>query len=604
MPFNVEELHRFPIDAGVYLMKNGEDKVIYVGKAKNIRQRVRQYFLRLDTRPLIPHLLAEIEFIDFIIVTSEKEALLLENNLIKKYQPKYNALLKDDKSYSSLMINHKHMWPMIRVVRYKKPPPGNLYFGPYTKALAARETFQLLQQLFPLRQCSDRELVRRTRPCILYDLKRCVAPCVAKCTKEEYDTLVKEVIDFLRGHDKTLLNHLNKEMEAASENLEFEKAALLFKKIQSIEATMEKQSVERAGFSDMDVLGLFRHLDDAVITQMQYREGKLIHSLDYYLPQTVQEDDEILSSFIVQHYEGKEFLPEAILIPIALEEKEALHTLLNNKTEIIQPKKGDKLALVQLSYKNAEGYFHRKKEQGYLIDKLLMTLEEKFHLTNYPEVIECIDNSNLSGSEPVSCSIVYREGEKDKSSYRKYLVKNSEASDDYGALKEVLIRRYRKAREEKYLPDLLLIDGGKGHLNVALNTLSELDISTVDLIAITKEKSKHTKGMTEEKFYTPFSDTAIQLPADSALLHFLQKIRDEAHRFAITFQKVRRKKKTLASVLDLIPGIGPIKKKKLLQHFGSPEGINRATDKQILDIQGITKKDLKNLRLKIKEKEL
>lgn len=594
--FTIEELKRFPTDAGVYLMKNNEGKVLYVGKAKNLRVRVKQYFMPSgDDRPIIPFLVAEVASIDTIVVTSEKEALILENNLIKKHFPKYNALLKDDKTYCSLMINHKHMWPMIRMVRFLgKPPKGALYFGPYTKSLAARETLELMRSLFPLRQCSDSELVRRTRPCILYDLKRCIAPCVAKCTKEEYDHVVSRAIDFLRGHDKSILKELKEEMQKASDNLEFERAAILLQKIRSIEATLEKQRVEKAAMIDLDVLAIYRNLDEVVLTQMLFREGKLIASNDYLFAHNAQEDDEVLTSFILQHYEEKDFPPQEIVVPFDFKDKEALFSLLNIKIHI--PKKGDKLALLEMAKKNAEAFFMRRKEKHVRQEKLLMTLEEELRLTNFPEVIECIDTSNISGSETVSSMVVFTHGERTPSQYRKYKIKTAGPSDDYGALKEVLTRRYSKAKEEDNLPDLILIDGGRGHLNLAIKVLSDLDVSTVDVISISKEQGKHTKGMTEELIHTKYLDEPIHFESTSLLLHFLQKIRDEAHRTAITFQRKRRKKKTLGSALDELTGIGPIKKKRLLLHFGSFEGIKKATPKELLKIPGITKKDVDTLK--------
>lgn len=280
MLFDTSQLSDFPPLPGVYLMKNDEGKILYVGKAKNLRMRVKQYFTPgRDGREMVPYLIAQVTAIDTIVVSSEKEALILENNLIKKHRPKYNALLKDDKTFFSLMINQKHPWPMLRVVRFKgKPPAGNLYFGPYAHGHAARQTLELLRHLFPLRQCSDRELVSRTRPCILYDLKRCIAPCVNKCTTQEYQKLVNRVIKFLRGHDSSILKELKAEMEQASEALNFEKAARLYQTIQNIEKTLEKQKVEKAGLEDLDVLGLYREADRVALVQLIFREGKLLNS--------------------------------------------------------------------------------------------------------------------------------------------------------------------------------------------------------------------------------------------------------------------------------------------------------------------------------------
>lgn len=599
--FNVDELKRFPNEPGVYLMKNQEGKILYVGKAKNLRTRVKQYFLlRGDGRPAIPYLISQIAVIDTIVVTSEKEALILENNLIKKHQPKYNALLKDDKTFFSLAINHKHPWPMIRVVRYKgKPPSDALYFGPFTNGHAARQTLELLRHLFPLRQCSDKELVNRTRPCILYELKRCVAPCVAKCTKKEYDTFVQRVINFLRGHDFAIVKELKEEMEAAAEKLEFEKANTLLQTLQHIEETLETQRVQKAGSEDLDVIGFKRIHDEVVVTQLFYREGKLMGMHDHLFLHNAQDDEELLSSFLVQHYGQVHDAPHAILIPFDLPDAETVAILLSEgkkrKIEIHFPKRGDKKALLEMAERNAEIKFQREKEVKNQKEQLLIAMEETFHLTNYPERIECFDNSNISGSEPVSAMIAYTAGQKDSKRYRKYKIQQASASDDYGALQEVLTRRYKRALQEDDLPDLIIIDGGRGHLNCALQVLRKLDISTVDVISLAKEEGKHTRGITRERVFLLHQAEPILLKPDSPLLLFLQQIRDEAHRAAITFQRRRLSKRSLGSALDTIPGIGPVKKQRLLRHFGSLKRIREASMEELQEVKGITKRDLVTL---------
>ncbi|MFC2049122.1 excinuclease ABC subunit UvrC [Chlamydiota bacterium] len=607
MPFDVEQLKHFPTQPGVYLMKDGEGTVLYVGKAKNLRARVKQYFAPgRDGREMVPYLTAQVEAIDTVVVTSEKEALILENNLIKQHWPKYNALLKDDKTFFSLMINHKHAWPMLRIVRFKgKPPAGNLYFGPYAHGYAARQTLELLRHLFPLRQCSDRELVSRTRPCILYDMKQCIAPCVNKCTHEEYDRLVKKVIDFLRGHDAAILKELKAELEEAVEKLAFEKAEGLHRTIQYIEKTLEKQKVEQAGMADIDVIALYREADRVALSQLIFREGKLMHSNDRFFLHNAQSDEELLSSFVVQTYILQDFLPHEIALPVSLPEAEALSQVVSagkkRHVTLLHPQRGNKKSLLEMAEANAKARFFREKEEVDQKEQILLGLEETFHLTNYPERIECFDNSNISGTEPVSAMIVYTDGEKDSKQYRKYTLRNTEPSDDYGALKEVLERRYRKAKSEENLPDLILIDGGKGHLNLALEVLSALDVSTVDVMAIAKEEGRHDRGITAEQIFLPGIPEPHILKPNSPLLFFLQRVRDEAHRFAITFQRQRRKKKSLASALDTLPGIGPVKKQRLLLHFGSLKRILAATPEQWREVPGISSKDIDTLSA-LKEK--
>lgn len=602
MPFDPNRLKQFPSLPGVYLMKDEAGRILYIGKAKNLKSRLRQYFVPgRDGRLMVPYLTSHIEEVDTIVVTSEKEALLLENNLIKKHQPKYNALLKDDKTFFSLMINHKHKWPMIRVVRFKgKPPSGNLYFGPYADGYAARQTLELLRSLFPLRQCSDRELEMRTRPCILYEMKRCIAPCVGKCSKEEYNKHVERVIQFLKGHDSAILKDLKAEMLQAAEDLEFEKAASLLHTIQAIEKTLEAQRVEKAGSTDLDAIGLFRDKERAVVTQMIFREGKLIASYDRLFRQNAQDDKELLTSFLLQHYGEKEFLPPMILLPIDLEEKHTLGELFSEgkirKTTLTVPKKGDKAVLVKLANINAEAKLKKEKEQQNEKEQILAEMEEAFHLNNYPARIEIFDNSSLGGREPVSAMVAYTNGEKDRARYRKFAIREAAPSDDYGALQEVLRRRYRNAKEEEQLPDLILIDGGKGHLKVALDVLEELDVSTVDVVSIAKEEGRHDKGLTAEQIFVPYQKEPILLKPHAPLLFFLQQLRDEAHRFAITFQRQRRKKAVFASALDTLPGIGPVKKQRLLKHFGSLKRILEASEGEWKAVKGIGEKEVKALQ--------
>ena len=574
-------------------MKNQNGKILYVGKAKNLRQRIKQYFVPgRDGRMMVPYLTTQIEVIDTIIVDSEKEALLLENTLIKKHKPKYNALLKDDKTFFSLQVNHQHKWPMIRVARFKGiPPKGVLTFGPYVHGTAARQTLELLRHLFPLRQCSDHELASRTRPCILYDLKRCIAPCVEKCTEEDYDTLVKQVIAFLRGHDSQILKTLQKELNQAIEMLAFEKAQRIHETMRSIEKTIEKQKVDHAGQGDKDVLALYREADSVVLAQMLYREGKLIASYTHRFENNAQEDAELLSSFIVQHYPKAQFLPQEIILPTPLFDQTALKEMI--KCQLTVPRKGNKNSLIKMAQMNAKAKFVQEGEKKNKFEQILIGLEEKLHLTNYPERIECFDQSNTFGTEPVSGMVVYINGMKDKKKYRIYAIKTAAPKDDYGALEEVLQRRCRRAKEEDNLPDLIIIDGGKGHLNVALRVLQELNISTCDLISVAKEEGLHTKGMTQEKIFLPERSDPIILPTHSPLLFFLQQVRDEAHRLAISFHRKKRSKKMFTSTLDTISGIGPIKKKRLLSHFGSVKRIYKATEKELLEVKGMTKKDVK-----------
>lgn len=599
MAFDIKLLEHFPTQPGVYLMKDSSGTVIYVGKAKQLKNRIKQYFaLSGDNRAMIPFLIRQVAHIDTIVVPSEKEALLLENTLIKKHQPKYNAILKDDKTFVSLMINTQHPWPMIRIVRNKGvPKPGGLHFGPYTSAYSARQTYELLTRLFPLRQCSDEELKRRTRPCLLYSIKKCIAPCVGKCTKEEYDIFVDGAIKFLKGQDKEILKDLYTKMKSASDNREYERAASILQTIRQIEHVVQSQTVVvKVNGKNSDALALYREGEEVMLVQLLFREGKLVGSEHYPFTNILQDDDELFSSFILQHYQHQEGLPEEIVVPIALKNGDLIAEILRDshkkKIAILNPQKGEKRALVGIAEQNAKATFEQEKNHQELKEKMLLDLQETLKLNRYPKRIECFDTSNISGTDPVASMVAFTDGEKDAKRTRLFKIKTTHKPDDYGAMREVLTRHLARSKEKADLPDLIIVDGGKGQLNIALEVFKELDIASVDVISLAKEAGRHDKGMTAEKVFLPEHHDPINLNPRSSLLFLLQKVRDEAHRKAIGFHRDRRKKRTITSALDTIPGIGPIKRSRLLQHFGSVEKIRQATDEELSAVKGITKKDI------------
>lgn len=598
MSFDPIKIDLFPTQPGVYIMKRQDGVVLYVGKANNLRQRVKQYFIPgRDGRIMVPFLIAKVDLIETIVVMSEKEALLLENTLIKQHKPKYNALLKDDKTYIALKVNNKHPWPMVNIVRYRgKPKQDGLYFGPYTSAHSARQTLDLLHRIFPLRQCSDQELARRTRPCILYDMKRCVAPCVQKCTKEEYQQHVNHTVKFLRGQDKEVLKDLYAEMERYAEELKFEDAGALYSTIKQIEKTIEEQNVDRPFGADSDALGLFRQGHEVILSQLLFRNGKLVSSVQFNFTNIAEEDHELLESFMLQQYDKQEGLPHEILLPVELTDANAIAEILSTnqrrKVYVYTPQRGEKKALVDMAIVNAEATFKKEKDVKSIREKTLLEMQEQFRLTTYPKRIECFDNSNISGTELVSTMVAFTEGEKDSNRYRKYKIRSVSGQDDYGAMREVLYRRYKRGKEENNLPDLLIIDGGKGHLNVALKVLAELNIVTINVIGLAKEEGRHDKGMTSEMVFLPNVKDPILLKKTSPVLFLLQQIRDEAHRTAITFHRKRRSKRTLQSSLEEIPGIGPIKRKKLLRHFGSVKRIKEASLEDLTALKGLSARDI------------
>ncbi len=603
MSFDPQKLNLFPTQPGVYLMKDLQGVVLYVGKAKNLRQRVKQYFVPgRDGRLMVPYLVAKINHIDTIVVSSEKEALLLENNLIKQHKPRYNALLKDDKSYIALKITTKEQWPTVKLVRYRgSPEPDGLYFGPYTSAQAARQTLDLLQRLFPLRQCSDQELARRTRPCLLYQMKRCVGPCVQKCTKEEYDHHVQRTIKFLRGQDKEVLKDLYEDMNRLSEALEFEKAAQTLRTIQYIEKTIESQHVDRPLGVDADALGIYRHGEEVILVQLLFRGGRLVGSRHFDFSNIAEDDTELLSSFLLQHYERQMEIPPDILLPVALSDRESVEEILTgrqqqHKVHVHFPQRGEKKALLDMAYTNAEAIFKSQKDEEALREKTLLEMQERLRLARYPSRIECFDNSTIAGTEPVSSMVAFTNGLKDSKRYRTYRLKIGTKSDDYAAMQEVLLRRYKRAKEENDLPDLVIVDGGKGQLNIALKVFEELNVTGVDVIGLAKEQGRHDKGMTEEQVFLPNQKNPILLKKNSSILFLLQRIRDEAHRVAISFHRKRRTKRTLHSALDDIPGIGPAKRKALLKHFGSLKKVEIATEGELKQVKGISDANIAALK--------
>lgn len=602
MSFDPSKINLFPAQPGVYLMKDKQGEVLYVGKAKNLRQRVKQYFVTgRDGRLMVPYLVAKIDHIDTIVVTSEKEALLLENNLIKQHKPRYNALLKDDKSYIALKITRDSTWPTVKIVRYRgKPEADGLYFGPYTSAQAARQTLELLNRLFPLRQCSDQELARRARPCLLYQMNRCVGPCASKCTKEEYDHHLERTIKFLRGQDKEVLKDLYEEMNSLSENLEFEKAANILRTIRHLEKTVESQHVDRPLGRDADAIGIYRYGNEVSIAQLLFRGGRLTGSCHFDFNNIAEDDHELLSSFMLQHYEKQSEIPPEILIPTIVSDPKSLEEVLSSfhhrKVILHVPQRGEKKALLDMAQANAEAIFKSKKNEQDLREKTLLEMQERLGLTHYPARIECFDNSHIAGSEPVSSLVVFTDGLKDNKRYRTYRLEIGTKPDDYAAMYEVLMRRYKKTKEENNLPDLVIVDGGKGQLKMAMKVFEDLNITGVDLIGLAKEKGRHDKGMTEERVFLPDQKEPIILKKNSSILFLLQRIRDEAHRVAISFHRKRRSKKALSSVLDDIPGIGYAKRKALLTHFGSLKKVEIATLEELRQVKGISEVNIAALQ--------
>lgn len=602
MRFDPRTLALYPDQPGVYLMKDNAGTILYVGKAKNLRARLKTYFAEgRDEREMVPYLIAQVEAIDTIVALTEKDALILENTLIKRHQPKYNVMLKDDKTFISLQLT-RHKWPMLHLVRYKgKPKDDGIYFGPYTSAIAARQTYDLLLRIFPLRQCSDGELASRQRPCLLYDIKRCCAPCVEKCTEEEYREHVQGATKILKGQDKEFVRELKRQMEAASEALEYEKAENLFQTIKQIEHVTTIKHVDNPFAKDCDAIGLYREADAVLIAVLMFREGKVIGSEHFSFHRIASADEDLLESFVLQHYKYHPKIPSEIFVQISLPEASALGEILSESAQkkiiVAMPKIGRKRDLIEMALRNAKALFVREQDAKSLREKRLLDLAETLQLTRFPRRIECFDTSNISGTDPVAALVCFVNGEKDKSRMRLFKIKKEGRSDDYSAMREVLFRHYLREKEKNDFCDLLIVDGGKGQLNIALEVFKELSIASVDVIGVAKDESRHDKGMTRESIYLPYRKDPIIMDPTSPLLFLLQTIRDEAHRAAIEYHRKRRSKRTLSSELDELSGIGPLKKKRLLQRFGSVKAIQNASEEELKTVAGINKKDLETLRI-------
>lgn len=598
MPFDPSSLNLYPKDPGVYLMKDQNARILYIGKAKNLRARLRTYFGKSDERAKISLMVGQVEEIETIITSTEKDALILENNLIKRHQPKYNILLKDDKTFISLQIT-QHRWPMIRLVRVRgESKEKGDFFGPYTSAATARRIFDLLTRLFPLRQCSDAELASRKRPCLLYDIKRCIAPCVNKCTKEEYDRYVVAAREMLKGHHQILLSELRSEMKEASDRLEYERANSLLKIIREIEQEFSIQQIKWKGMH-CDALGFFRSGDAVIFSLLQIREGAIIGSEHFSFHQVIGSDEELLSSFLLQQDRLNRSAPPEILLPFPLEENRSLQEILSESAQgrisLVFPKQGTKKEFLEMAMRNAKATFEREEETQFLHEKMLLDLQEALHLTRFPRRIECLDTSHLFGAHPVAALASYVNGKREKSRTRLFRIKSREKAGDLSAMREALYRHLLREKEQGDFCDLLIVDGGKAQLHLAQELFHELEIASIDLIALTKEEGRHDRGLNQEKIYLTHRKDPLVLDVRSPMLFLLQRIRDDTHRLAIEYHRKRQRKQIVESELDAIPGIGPVKKRALLTHFGSIRAIRSASREELTRVKGLSRRDIERI---------
>jgi excinuclease ABC subunit C len=601
MPLLEEKLDALPAEPGVYLMRDKAGKVIYVGKAKNVRARVRAYFRGAEGRAQIQFLMNRVGDVETLVTANEKEALILENNLIKQYKPRYNIRLKDDKSYLSIRINVRHPWPRITATR-KIVKDGSRYFGPYSSAFAARETLDIIEKHFLLRNCTEYNFKNRSRPCLQYQIKRCLGPCVLPVDPKEYQNNLNEAILFIEGKRQELVEDLGRRMEQKAEALEFEAAAKIRDQLQAVEKTVEKQRMVSHWGADQDIFGLYREGGFIEVQVLFVRQGKLTGNQAYSLEDLEFPDEEILESLLTEFYRGERFVPEEILLPVEIEDREAREEYLTEvrgkKISILCPQRGDKRRLVEMAAGNARQSYAERHDQEKERERMLLELQERLRLRHYPQRIECYDISNIHGSHAVGSMVTFINGEPDKRFYRHYRIRTvSEdvGGDDFAMMHEVLKRRFKRGLDEGGLPDLVVVDGGKGQLGMAIAALGELRVGDVDVAALAKmrvERAPRSPEIvrSEERVFLPGQSNPIVLKRNSNALFLLQRVRDEAHRFAITYHKKIRAKQTLYSALDKIPGIGGARKRALLRAFGSVKRIEEASLDELLKVPSINEK--------------
>jgi excinuclease ABC subunit C len=593
-------LATLPSKPGCYIMKDGEGTIKYVGKAINLRNRVRSYFHAdaghdAKTRRLV----REIADIEWIVVGSELEALILEMNLIKKHRPKYNIRLKDDKRYPYIKIHWADPFPKVTVTR-QMVEDGSRYFGPYTSAWAVYQTLDVLRRIFPFLTC-DRDITGTDlRACLYYDIKLCIAPCIGAATQAQYRQMISDLMDFLNGHSEAIVTRLQRDMEKAADDMRFEKAALLRDQLKAIQSIIERQKIVFASdYADSDVLAMARSNGEACVQIFFIRGGKLIGREYFILEGTEDEaDSEIMEQFVTQFYTEAATVPPQVMLPQEIEERKIISQWLRSKrggdkVEIFVPKSGQPRELVQMASENATETLQALRAQWqadtHKQEQALAELQQALNLPEPPNRIECYDISNTQGTAIVGAMVVFTQGVPDKKLYRKFNIESVVgAPDDFASMEEMLTRRFRRWRGAQqteaepgskpdasfsFLPDLVIIDGGKGQLSRAVNVLQKFELfDRVPVIGLAKQN---------EELFFPFKSEPLILPRHSQALYLVQRIRDEAHRYGITAHRKKRQKLGMASQLDAIPGIGPARRKALLKHFGSVDKIRQATVEEL-----------------------
>jgi len=573
------------------LFKDKEGKVIYVGKAANLNSRVRGYFgAPSSLSAKVQRLVAKIQDFEFVVTNSEQEALILECNMIKKYTPRYNVRLKDNKTFPYLKITVNEDWPGVYITR-RVQKDGARYFGPFASAGSVRKTSRLIKKIFPFRSCSKRIEGKDKRPCLDYYIRRCLGPCIGAVEKQEYNDLINQVILFLQGKQELILRELNARMKAAAQQLQFERAALLRDQIKAIEKVIEGQRIAITLQGEKDIIGLAQNEKQAYVELFSIRNSKLIGQ-DHFIMEGIHGESpgQIMTSFVKQYYASASYIPPLILLQHPVDEPAVLSEWLEqqrgSRVELQVPRRGAKKKLVDTVAENAAQGLQltqAKEMKVEVISSGLRELKNRLLLPKMPRRIECYDVSNIQGALAVGSMVVLEKGWPKPAHYRRFRIKTVAGADDYAMIQETLRRRFKRGLTGEgawaIIPDLVLIDGGKGQLNAALELRQELGLDSVPMASLAKEN---------EEVFIPGDPKPVYIAKDSPALHILQRARDEAHRFAISYHRRLRHKEGIASILDNIPGIGPKRKKALLKKFGSIEAIKEASSEELSQTKGIT----------------
>jgi len=587
----LQQLKALPAKPGIYIFKDKEGKVIYIGKANNLNSRVRTYLgAPSSLSAKVRRLVSRIRDFEFIVTDSEQEALILECNMIKKYTPHYNINLKDNKTFPYLRININDDWPGVYVTR-RVQKDGAKYFGPFASSGSVRQTLRLIEKIFPFRSCSRQINGKDKRPCLDYYIHRCLGPCVGAVEKQEYRDVINEVILFLQGKQEIILRELNARMKAAASQLHFERAALLRDQIRAIEAVIEGQKIAAKLRGEKDVIGLAQNEELAYVEILSIRNSKLIGQ-DHFIMEGTQGEspEQILTSFVKQYYASASHIPRLILLQYLVDEPAVLSEWLGQqrggRVELQVPQRGAKRKLVDTATENAAqrlALAQAKEMKTEVITSGLRELKQKLRLPRMPRRIECYDVSNIQGTLAVSSMVVLEAGRPKPAHYRRFRIKTVAGADDYAMIQETLRRRFKRGLTGgstwAIIPDLVLIDGGKGQLNAALELRQELGLDSIPIASLAKEN---------EEVFIPGDRKPVYIPKDSPALHILQRARDEAHRFAISYHRRLRRKEGITSALDYISGIGPRRKKALLKKFGSIEAIKDSSLEELSQTEGIT----------------